>query len=335
LAEYAQLAAGAEHYGFDVVSVFGDLYYQPPLPALLAMAQATSRVALGPACFNPYTTHPVEIAGQIAALDAASRGRAYLGLARGAWLAEIGLRPRHGADAVVEAAAVVAALLRGDRQGAPGQYFSLPPGAELRYRPWRNEVPLLIGTWGPRLARLAGAVAHEVKIGGSANPDMAPLMRQWTDEGAIAAGRAAGAVGIVMGAVTVVDEDHRLARAVARREVAMYLDVVGALDPTMTLPPGLLGAIGEALRKSGPTEAGRLVPDEVLDRFAFAGAPEAVASHALSVMEAGVDRVEFGTPHGTSAEQGVELLGRRVLPALWEATGRSRDGRAGPSRAGS
>ena len=83
---YAPLAAAAEAHGFDVVSVFADLLYQPPLPALLEMARATSRVRLGAACFNPYTRHPYEIAGQVAALDAASAGRAYLGLARGAWL---------------------------------------------------------------------------------------------------------------------------------------------------------------------------------------------------------------------------------------------------------
>ena len=77
--EYERLAAGAEHYGFDVLSVFGDLYFPPPLPALLAMARATSAVALGPACLNPYMLHPVEIAGQMAALDLASGGRAYLG----------------------------------------------------------------------------------------------------------------------------------------------------------------------------------------------------------------------------------------------------------------
>ena len=80
---YGELAAAAEAYGFDVVSVFADLLYQPPLPALLEMARATTRVRLGAACLNPYTQHPYEIAGGLAALEAAPDGRAYLGLARG------------------------------------------------------------------------------------------------------------------------------------------------------------------------------------------------------------------------------------------------------------
>ena len=40
---YGPLAVAAEAHGFDVVSVFADLLYQPPLPALLEMARATSR----------------------------------------------------------------------------------------------------------------------------------------------------------------------------------------------------------------------------------------------------------------------------------------------------
>ena len=179
---------------------------------------------------------------------------------------------------------------------------------------------MLIGTWGPRLCGIAGAVADEVKVGGSANPAMVPLVRGWADAGARASGRTGQRTGIVVGAVTVVDEDGRLARAKARQELAMYLDVVGRLDSTVQMPPGLLEGIRRELRASGPGTAAALVPDEILDRFAFAGTPAAVAQHAIEVLRAGADRVEFGTPHGTSDDRGLELLGARVLPAIREAT---------------
>lgn len=330
LPAYGRLAAAAEHFGFDVVSVFSDLYFQPALPALLAMAATTSAITLGPACLNPFMVHPVEIAGQVATLDMASGGRAYLGLARGSWLGALGVGQDGGPTAVVEAAAVVKALLGGDRGGAQGRHFRLPPGTALHYRPLRPAVPLLIGTWGPRLAALAGAVAAEVKVGGSANPDMAALMRQWVSAGSAGAGRPPGAVGVVLGAVTVVDADGRAARARARTEVAMYLDVVGALDPTFQLPEGLLPRLREALGSSGPEAAGGLVPDEVLARFAFAGTPAEVAVHAVEVLRAGADRVEFGTPHGLDDDGGLELLGARVLPAIREEAAASEAGTREP-----
>jgi alkanesulfonate monooxygenase SsuD/methylene tetrahydromethanopterin reductase-like flavin-dependent oxidoreductase (luciferase family) len=129
---YGELAAAAEAYGFDVVSVFADLLYQPPLPALLEMARATSRVRLGAACLNPFTQHPYEIAGGLALLDAVSAGRAYLGLARGAWLDAIGLSPRQPLAALRDTAAIVRALLSGDGGGYTGAVYRLAPGVRLR-----------------------------------------------------------------------------------------------------------------------------------------------------------------------------------------------------------
>ena len=120
---YGVLAAAAEDYGFDVVSVFADLLYQPPLPALHEMARSTSSVRLGPACLNPYTQHPYEIAGAIAALDAASGGRAYLGLARGAWLDAVGLTQRRPLAHLRDAAAIIRVLLSGAASGYRGEVF--------------------------------------------------------------------------------------------------------------------------------------------------------------------------------------------------------------------
>ncbi|MGZ4412568.1 MAG: LLM class flavin-dependent oxidoreductase, partial [Gaiellaceae bacterium] len=110
------------------------------------------------------------------------------------------------------------------RSGGAGELFTLTPGTGLEYEPARRRVPLMIGTWRPRMAALAGEVADEVKIGGCANPEMVQLMREWIGN---------HEVGIVVGAVTVVDEDGDAARAHAAAEVAMYLEIVGRLDPTL------------------------------------------------------------------------------------------------------
>ncbi len=314
--DYAELAELAEGYGFDVLSVFGDLAFQPPIYPLLLAARATRRIRLGAACLNPYTLHPVEIAGQVAALDAASAGRAYLGLARGTWLAQLGLGQQRPLTRLAETLDVVRLLLAGDDRGYAGREFTVAPGTVLRYRPHRASVPVLLGTWGRRTARLAGAVADEVKVGGSANPAMAALMRGWLDASARAAGRDPSQVGLVLGAVTVVDVDGAAARRLARAEVAMYLAVVAALDPTVTLDPDLLARIRALVADGDHQGAGALVDDDLLDRFAFAGTPEQVAAQARALYAAGASRVEFGTPHGLDPTTGVELLGRRVLPLL-------------------
>jgi 5,10-methylenetetrahydromethanopterin reductase len=315
-AQYAQLAQQAEAHGFDVISVFGDLLYQPPIVALLEMARATTRVRLGAACWNPYTMHPYEIAGQLAALDAASNGRSYFGLARGTWLGAIGVKQTRPIERLRQSVALVRALLSGKDDGIDHDLYPLAAGSVLRYDRPATVPPVLIGTWGPRTAELAGEIADEVKIGGSANPAMVAVMRGHIAVGATRAGRPVEDVGIVMGAVTVVDEDGPVARALARREVAMYLAVVAELDPTVQLPPTLIADVRALVSLGDDEAAGRLVPDDVLDRFAFSGTPEQVAAQAQALIDAGARRVEFGTPHGRTDAGGVELLGRRVLPLI-------------------
>jgi 5,10-methylenetetrahydromethanopterin reductase len=305
--EYAELARRAEDAGFDVVTTFNDLWFQPALPALLEIASATQRVRVGPSCLNPLTLHPVELAGQVAAIDRASGGRAFLGLAAGAWLETLGVDASLPFTSVREAWEVVRRLIAGDDAGFTGRRFSLAPGERLRYPVARREVPLLVGTWAPRLAAFAGEAADELKIGGSANPALVPLFRAW-----IGGDR----VGIVLGAVTVVDDDGDRARRIARREVAAYVDVVAELDPTIALDPELLARVRALVAVGNHQAAGALLPEEVLDRFAFAGTPQQVVLQVEAVLAAGARRVDFGTPHGEPERRGVELLCKEVAPRL-------------------
>jgi len=304
---YGALARAAERAGFAVVTTFNDLWFQPALPALLEIARSTRRVRVGPSCLSPFTVHPVELAGQTAVLDSAADGRAFLGLARGAWLESIGVDQSDPVTAIGEACEVVRRLLAGDDREFRGRRFSLPQGARLRYPVRRANVPLLIGTWSPRLAALAGEAAEELKVGGSANPNLVPVMRARIGN---------PAVRIVLGAVTVVDEDAERARTIARRQVAMYLAVVAKLDPTVSVEPELVARVRSLVAAGDDEAAGALISDELLDRFAFAGGPDQIAAHAEAVFDAGAARIDFGTPHGVPERRGVELLCSNVLPRL-------------------
>jgi 5,10-methylenetetrahydromethanopterin reductase len=212
-----------------------------------------------------------------------SDGRAYLGLARGAWLDRLGFEEDSPLEALQEAVAVIRALLAGDEAGVDGEHFTLAPGTALAYARVRDSVPLTIGTWGPRTARWAGTVADEVKVGGTANPELLPLVREWIGN---------ERVRLVTGCVTVLDEDGAWARERAGEVVGPYVDVVGRRDPTL--------------------EPGERPPE----RFSIAGTPEEVAERVLELWAAGADRVELGTPQGRTPREGVDLVCDRVLPAL-------------------
>lgn len=98
--------------------------------------------------------------------------------------------------------------------------------------------------------------------------------------------------------------------------MARYLPVVAPLDPTVALPEDLLRQMASLVAAGEDEGAAALVPDEVLDRFAFSGAPDQIARQAEALFAAGASRIEFGTPHGFTDTGGVRLLGERLLPAL-------------------
>jgi 5,10-methylenetetrahydromethanopterin reductase len=296
------------------VSVYHDLLFQPTWPALIEVARHTRRVRIGPAAVNPFTAHPVEIAGQAALLDEVSGGRAYLGLARGAWLDGLGLEPRRPVRALREALECIRRLLEGSGEPYAGEVFRLPRGAVFRWPVPRPDLPFLLGAWGGQTVRACAGLVEEVKVGGTVNPAVVPRVR--ADLRAGAPGRR---VGLAVGAVCVVDRDGEAARALARRKAALYLPIIARLDPTLPVEPARLAALGAAVGAGDLAGAARLIPDDVLRLVGFAGTPDDVAQQALALFAAGADRVEFGTPHGLTPETGLRLLGEVVLPVLRRA----------------
>src|SRR6185437_14697461 len=117
-----------------------------------------------------------------------------------------------------EAATVSRYLLEKRDDGFRGEYYSVQPGFRVNYPTPQTRVPLLIGGWGERMAALAGEIADEIKIGGSANPLIVDIIRKRVNVGIESAKRKPDDVGIVLGAVTVVDKDREKALYIARRK---------------------------------------------------------------------------------------------------------------------
>lgn len=313
-AEYRALAEIVDRYPFDAVSVYNDLLFQPALGPLLWMAPELHTARLGPAALNPYTVHPLEIAGQAALIDLATDGRAYLGLVRGAWLDRIGVEQPRPRQTLRETILLVRHLLARRPQAFVGRVWQHPANAVLQYAPVRGAIPICIGTWGRATADMAGELADEIKIGGSANPAMVKFLQPALAAGAQRAGRSPDAVGMCLGAVTVVDADRAIARRIARREVALYLPVVARLDPQTD--PEWLARLQTAAARGEMDALVRDISDDVLDRFAFAGAPRDLVSHTERLAAAGATRIELGTPLGHDPAEALHLIGTQVLPAF-------------------
>jgi 5,10-methylenetetrahydromethanopterin reductase len=315
--EYIALAQLIDQYDFDAVSAYCDAPYQPSYAPLLLMAPHLKRARLGASTVSPARIHPIDIASQTQLLAQMAAGGVYVGVSRGAWLAAHGIpEPERPIQALREAVGVIRYMLTGGTGGYDGTFFSLAGSVNAPFPALEPTPPILIGTWGPKLAAVAGEIADEVKIGGSANPDFVPVMAGYIAEGERKVGRAVGTVEVVVGSVTVADEDRAAARTAARRSVALYLPVVAPLDPTLQIEPELVERLRVAAEQHAWDDAARLISDDLLDRFALAGDANDLIPQVEAIFEAGASRVEFGTPHGLVPERGVKILGEKVLPAL-------------------
>jgi 5,10-methylenetetrahydromethanopterin reductase len=316
-AQYIALAQLVDQYDIDVVSVYCDAPFHPSYGPLLLMAPHLHRARVGPAAVSPFRIPPIDIAAETALLAQLAQGGVYVGIARGAWLADHGVREgSQPIQAIRETVEIVRSLLSGATGGYSGQVYTIAPHVRAPYPLPELLPPVLIGTWGQKLCAVAGETADEVKIGGTANPDIIPVIRSYIAAGEHLAGRTPGTVGIVAGAVSVIDPDRGQAREMARRAVALYLPVVAPLDPTIQVEPELIERLQSLVNQRDEAAAARLISDDLLEKFAFAGDAADIIRQAEALFAAGARRIEFGTPHGIQPQTGIRILGGQVIPAL-------------------
>jgi len=164
-AEFKDIAVAAEDCGFDSIWVGDHLLFRDdvtgtrgPLEAwstLAALAEATSRVELGPLVAATSFHSPAMIAKKAATVDDISGGRLILGLGAGWNLAEYrayGFPYDNRVSRFEEAFTIIRTLVREGAIDFEGQYYThrdmelLPPA--------RPEMKILVGSNGPRMLRI-------------------------------------------------------------------------------------------------------------------------------------------------------------------------------------
>ncbi len=315
---YIELAKLVDEYDFDAVTVYCDAPFHPSYPPLMLMAQHITRARLGPAAVQPSRMHPIDIAAQTALLDDIAQGGAYIGIARGAWLEDHGVTEiKPAITAIRESVDIIKQLLAGESARYNGKVYQIADHVRAPYPLPERDIPILIGTWGKKLSAVAGEVADEVKIGGSANPDVVPVIADYIAVGEKEAGREIGTVGVVIGAVSVIDEDREQARQIARQSVSLYMPIVSKLDPTIEIDPDLMNRVQTHVNAGEEELAAKLIPDDILERFVFAGNADDIIRQCEKLFDAGARRIELGTPHGVKdSATGIHIIGQQVIPAL-------------------
>ena len=171
--ELRDMARAAEQAGFDSLWV-GDhlLFRDPDLPPrgpweawsiLAALAGITDRVALGPLVASVSFHNPAILAKKAAAIDEISGGRLILGLGAG-WnepeYRAFGFPFDHRVERFEEAFAIIRGLLRDGAVDFAGRYHQARECVLLPPPTRKGGPPIMVGTTGPRMLRLAAQHAN-------------------------------------------------------------------------------------------------------------------------------------------------------------------------------
>jgi alkanesulfonate monooxygenase SsuD/methylene tetrahydromethanopterin reductase-like flavin-dependent oxidoreductase (luciferase family) len=164
--EMREIALTADQAGFDSIWVGDHLLFRDltsgvrgPMEAwslLAALGEATERVLIGPLVAATSFHNPAMIAKKAATVDDISGGRLILGLGAGWNLPEyqaFGFPFDHRVSRFEEAFTVIRTLLREGAIDFEGRFYT-HRGMELLPRA-RADMPLLIGSNGPRMLRVA------------------------------------------------------------------------------------------------------------------------------------------------------------------------------------
>ena len=162
--EVVEIARAAEDCGFDSIWVGDHLLYRDEIgpsgpweawTSLAALAQATSRVELGPLVAATSFHSPAMIAKMAATVDEISGGRLILGLGAGWNQIEydaFGFPFDHRVSRFEEAFTIIRTLVREGRIDFEGNYYT-HRDMELLPRA-RADMKILLGSNGPRMLRI-------------------------------------------------------------------------------------------------------------------------------------------------------------------------------------
>lgn len=234
-----QQAVQAEADGFSSLW-YASLVTGDPLVAIAIAGRETARIELGTAVLQTYPCHPLLQANRVASLVDAMRrpgfalgiGPSHEPLIRGVF----GMSYDHPGRSTEEYVRILTGLLRGESVDFDGDDWSAHTAG--RMAKLAHPVPVLVSALGPRLLRVAGAIADGTVLWMAPAKAIASHIAPKVNAAAAAAGRSAPR--IVAGLPVAVHDDVAEARSAAAAHSTAYagmaayrriLDFGGAASP--------------------------------------------------------------------------------------------------------
>lgn len=321
----AEFAQAVEAAGFDFMWMpdtpllagrWRDIYVH-----LSATALATNTLRLGPGVTNPLTRHPIATASAIVSIDELSGGRADLVAGTGYSSAYIIGKKAATLKTMRDTTALWRSIFRGERTELGGLEIELEPPAPA--------LPIYLAASGPKMLRLAGAIADGVLIMVGAAPGAVAWALEQVENGQRDAGRQRDDVQRILVVTACADEDKAraidlmrpCAAALYRHRFAdtLFSRAGLALPSTVEQPPEMMLRVYPDLHHAvdwdEAMQACAFVPDHVVEAMIALGCGRELLERTEALAALDVDAIwwrdEASYTHPNSL---MDAVAKHVIP---------------------
>jgi 5,10-methylenetetrahydromethanopterin reductase len=304
LRESIDIGRRAEELGYDSVWFAEHNYSRDAVTPCAALALVTERVLIGPCVVPIFTRSPLLLANTFAALDEMSRGRIVLGLGAGSrvLIQAQGIDYRKPLTALREYVDACRAVWKGHGThiNYRGQIVQLQ-NAELDFEPHRREIPVWIGSTGPKACELAGQIGDGAMLNGFLPASYVKNAVEWIRTGAKRAGRSLDGYNVSMIIITTVASSKEAAYEFLRPMLAVYLARLPDVTRHTTAWPEY-EALVAAVNEGGGEVGKKFVSNDLIDDITICGTQEDCLAGLQRYVDAGLNHpvlVGFGDVRGT------------------------------------
>jgi 5,10-methylenetetrahydromethanopterin reductase len=296
----------AESLGFNTLWMLDShLLFREVYTMLGALAVSTTSLRFGTAVTNPITRHPTVTASAFSTLHALTKGRATLGISVGdSALKAMNLEIAKMAT-LADSVTKIRTLFKGEEVS-----FSGEDHAKLTFA--GVDVPIYIAATGPKMLKMSGELADGVILMNGIAPELIKTAVDIVHDGERTSGRAVGSTKIVVWAACHPSFDavkYNVARAILR-------NIPGPIDDlTRKVAAEVKAAYNYEQHGRSEAEFGKLVPDELVTRYAFAGSSQMIKDQVGALKQLGVDEVVLAIPVAPGIKSRDEVM-QELAPAL-------------------
>ncbi len=288
--EQAKVADEAGVYALNIAEAWG-----PDALSLLAVvARETKNIQLGTSIINTYSRTPGAIAQHFATLDHISNGRMFIGLgSSGPQVIEHfhGVKFGMPLTRIKEYVDIINMIMRQEPLNYDGKIFKLSRGFTIRFKPFREQIPIHVASITPKSLKQTAAIAD------GWIPIFLPK-EQWESQlkdfyGYVeAAGRSRDDVVVRNQTGVTVTDDPERARAGAAGNAAFYIARMGDFYYDHFSRMGYAdeaNAVRRAWADGGSKAGAAALPKELADQLGTAGSVDECVDALEQAEAAGFD----------------------------------------------